>query len=53
MKLNPRLRALGLSPSAYNLFRFERIVLWVVVFGEIIDIFALLLSVWVGGIVTT
>ena len=25
----------------------------VVVFGEIIDIFALLLSVWIGGIVTT
>ena len=43
LKLNTRLRALGLSPSAYNLFRFERIVLCVVVFGEIIDIFALLL----------
>ena len=50
LKLNPRLRALGLSPSAYNLFRFERIVLWVVVFGEIIDIFALLLLAWVGGL---
>ena len=35
------------------LFVFERIVPCAVVFGEIIDIFALLLSVWVGGIVTT
>ena len=32
------------------LFVFERIVLWVVVFGEIFDIFALLLLVWAGGL---